>query len=185
MDNDFFQKLKNLEMKNEIISIFTDRNNADTWSSGFIESLSKEHIILKHISPIGRYDGFIARRLDNIFRLDYDGIYEHRLLKLYNMQVQSHKSIFTNNECIEENLFNKLLQFARISNYVITLSIDENDEQEDIIGYVKEIYDNTIEISKINYQGLYDGKSTFCINDIVLINCDTDNEMVYKLLSTD
>ncbi len=182
MDNDLFQKLKALEKRNEIVSIFTDRNNADTWLSGFIESISKEHIILKHVSPEGKYDGFVARRLDDIFRLDFDGIYEHRLLKLYNTQKQFHEDIFTNKEPNCGNLFKLILQAARTWGLVVTISIDEN--QENIIGFVKELNSNIIAISKISYEGSNDGECSFYLSDIVSINCDTSDEIVYKLLYT-
>ena len=182
MDNDFFKKLKVLENNGQIVSIFTDKNNANTWSSGFIEAISEEHIVLKHISPEGRYDGFIARRLNSNYRLDFDGIYEQRLLKLYKIQKQSHGPFIIDKEQIGVNLFKEVLQSAKSTNYVVTICIDEDVEQEDIIGFVKEINDKTILISKISYEGIYDGESIFYLKDIISINCNTSDEIIYKLL---
>jgi hypothetical protein len=183
MNKNFLQKLKTLAKKNKVVSIFSNRNNPDIWSSGFIKSITKEDIILKHISPNGEYDGFLARRLDNIYRVDFDGIYEQRLVKLYKLRKQNHNNSFIEKENSTDDLFLELLEVAKNSNFVVTISIDETGLQENIIGFVKEINeDRMVVISKVSFEGFYDGEATFYLDDIVLINCDTSDEVPYKLL---
>lgn len=165
-----------------IVSVFSNRNNPESCAVGFIEKISDEQVVIKHVTSTGLYDGYAIRRLNDIFRVDINGQYEKRLLKLYNVQNQEHPNIIKTKK--EANLFKEVLTVAQNLKLVVSVCIDETEEQEDIVGWVKDFGDKEVIIKQISFEGLDDGESAFYIEDIVKINCDSNDERVLGMLNS-
>lgn len=173
--------LERSKKKGVMVSAFSNRHQPDKCSTGFIEEISNEQFIMKHVAPEGVYDGYIIRRINDIFRIDFNGKYEKRLALLYNLQVQHHKGTLKNKLNEDSNLFIAALVFAQNNNLIVRVCIDETEMQEDIVGFVKKVHDNVI-ISRITNEGLADGESIFRTSDIIKINIDSSDEKILKLL---
>lgn len=165
-----------------MISIFSNGYQPEKCSVGFVEKLSNEQVLVKHVTQEGLYDGFIIRKLKDIFRIDIDGQYERRLALLYNIQNQSHLDYFEQIVKKNSNLFKIALEVSKKRNLFVRISIDETEAQEDIIGLVKEVNKKEAVISKISLDGLNDGECFFFIDDIVKMNCDSVEEKALELL---
>ncbi|RAL21484.1 hypothetical protein [Thermoflavimicrobium daqui] len=165
-----------------MVSVFTDRSQPDSCSVGFIHSLSSKQFAMKHVTPDGYNDGYILRRIEDIFRVDIAGEYERRLELIYTLQKQPYKDLMNAGVAFESDLFRACLVRAQDENLVVTICIDENDSQLNMVGFVKEMGSHEVTITRITSNGLDDGESTFYIEDIVKINCDTAEEKTCKLL---
>lgn len=166
-----------------IVSIYSNWNEPEKCAVGFVEDISDEQISLKHITPHGLNDGYVIRKLDDIFRVDLNGQYEKRLLILYNLQGQNHANLLQNKTKKDSNLFKEALLSAQKLKMVVSVCIDETEAQESIVGLVKEVIDDEVVISQISFEGLDDGESIFFIDNIVKINCDSLDERALGLLN--
>ncbi len=181
-DNSFLSYLRKSKEENTIVSVYTNANEPDRFSAGVIEVISIEHFIMKHVTLEGLYDGYIIRRFDDIFRIDFNGQYEQRLSLLYRLQNQHHPNFLKNEVDEDTNLFLAALLAAQESLIVTRVSIDETGDQDDIVGFVQGINDSGIIVSEISFEGLADGESVFMIDDIVKMHCDSVEERVLGLL---
>lgn len=117
--------------------------------------------------------------------MDINGHYEQKLNKLYRMQKQSHPQVFIYKIKTEGNLICEVLKKAQECKFIVNICIDSSELQESIIGFVNEIMDIDLVISRISENGSYDGESVILINDIVKLNCDSCEDQSLKLLSDD
>ena len=75
---------------------------------GYISSCNETDYIFQSISPRGLYDGFLLRKTNRIFKLDFNGSYEKKIQTLSKFNnVQHCKFDFG-----KENLVNAMLKFA-------------------------------------------------------------------------
>lgn len=169
--------------ENIIISVFWNRNSPSKCSCGFIEKITNTHIAIKHISVDGFYDGYKIGRLDDVYRVDIGGEYEERLLYLYNLRKQSHADLIKGKVDSSSNLFKEALINAKKRKMVVRICIDETEEQDNIVGWVKSLSDSEVLISTISSSGENDGESCFYIDEIITIDCDTEDESVIALLN--
>lgn len=184
MENNFIlETIKKSLNQNLIVSIFTNRNTPGNCICGFIDEISDEQFVLKHISVDGFYDGYHIRKIDDIFRVDINGKYEDRLQYLYEYRKQSHMDFLKGKATSDTNLFKEGLLTAKIFKMVVRVSIDETEEQDDIVGWVNNITETEVIISNISSSGENEGESIFYIKDIVKIAFDTKNESVLGILN--
>lgn len=181
MDNNFIAHLRRSMHETAMISVYSNINEPDKCSVGIVEAVADEHFIMKHVTPNGLYDGYVIRRLDQIFRLDFNGQYEQRLELLYKLQNQRHQNFFKN-KIKMSNFCADVLLMAQKSNFIVSVCIDETETQDDIVGFVNHVKDTESIISRISFEGLEDGESVFLIDDVVKINCDSEDERVLELL---
>ncbi|MPM91866.1 hypothetical protein SDC9_139000 [bioreactor metagenome] len=145
-------------------------------------AISDEQVIIKHIALDGLSDGFVIRRLENVYRIDVDGRYEHKIHRLYSLQNQRHEAFLEIMEDNHSNLFKEALLASKKHELIVKLYIDETEEQEDIIGFVKAVDDNEAIISRISDDGSYDGESVLYLNDIIKLDCGRRGEIIRQLL---
>ncbi|TCS92077.1 hypothetical protein [Hazenella coriacea] len=165
-----------------MVSVYSNRYQPEKSSVGFIDSLTTEQFVMKHVTPEGISDGYIIRRIEDVFRVDVSGEYERRLELLYSIQKQQHEDFIKILAMQNLNLFKESLSIAQKKNLVVTICVDETENQDDIIGFVKDVCAKEITISRITYSGLEDGESTVFIEDVIKMNCDTTGEKTFKLL---
>lgn len=164
--------------KNHIVELYSDRSDTNTFAAGFILDVSREDVVIAHITPTGLYDGYMLKKIRDIYREDICGKYEQMLKKLYVSQSQTHKEFISK----YKNLTKGFLDFAKSNDYVITIELMDSD-YEDVQGYVEEIIDNNVRISKIDSYGQFDGWAVIYINDITFMTCDSDKEHALNMFT--
>lgn len=168
-----------------VVSVFSNRCAPDKCSVGLIERVTDKQVLIKHITEYGMYDGYIIRRLEDVFRVDISGQYEKRLYRLYKLHGQKHDNLLTNRIGKQYDLFREALIAAQREKYAVSINIDDTGEQDDITGWVRDISEEEASVSKITFDGDEDGESIFALSDIVKLNCDCEDERTYALLNTD
>lgn len=177
-DNQIRTLLCSYENKANIIGIYSDNTSTDKFSAGYVIAVSSDDVVIAHITPNGMYDGFMLKKIEDIYRIDVDGKYETVLQKLYTEQSQFHKEF----NAEYNNLTKSFLYFAAINKYVVTIELFDSG-LEDVQGFIDNINEETVNIRKLNSYGEYEGNSIIFINDITFITCDSDNEHTLKILA--
>ncbi len=180
--NDFLSILREAYKRNDMVAVYTDPSHPECAIVGYIDSLSAKQIAMKHVTPEGISDGYVIRRIEDVFRVDVNGEYERRLAQLYQLQNQQHEDLFPQSVTLQSDLFREGLIIAQEGNFVVAICMDETEEQMNLVGFVKKVRSQTVTLSRISVDGLDDGESTFFIDDIVRMNCNTADERNLKLL---
>lgn len=183
-DSNFIRLLKRSMNENIMVAVYSNKNRPDTCSVGYVDSITKDMVLIKHVTPHGLTDGFVIRRLEDVFRIDINGQYENKLQRLYFLQEQSHHAI-TSQLNSEVDLFVGILNISQKFGKVVDVCIDDTESQADIVGFVKEVKENEVIISQISEYGFANGESSLMIDDIVKISCDTYNGHILELLFLD
>lgn len=168
--------------KGQAVSIYSNQYEPDKFSVGYIETFSSEQFVMKHVTPEGISDGYIVRRNEDIFRIDSNGNYEQRIELLYALQIQNHENLFEKPTLKDSNLFKEAFVSAMKKDLIVSVCIDESNDQDDIVGFVKDITSEEVVISRITFEGFTDGESTFYLEDVIKLNCDTVEEKALKLI---
>ena len=175
------EKILDSKLNNdEIISVFC--NPEDNYGSvvGFLASLDETHFVLKHVTVNGRYDGYVLRCKDQIFRIDEKTSYEISLQKLYKHYGENHINFDINGP-----LLTGFLNFAKKNDFIVGIGVKDY-EYSSIIGFVKSTNETekTVMIRQVNNDGIFDGYSTVSFDSIVRMSCDCEKDHTIKILNS-
>lgn len=161
----------------EIISVFTNVEESQKFSVGIVSELFENEIIINHYLPNGKYDGFIVKQIDEIYKIEKGSKY----LKKIKILSQLHQVVHNKLERVQENGFSTLLTYAFKNKKVVSIELF-GSENNDAVGFVKKIDENSCTIVALDEYGEEDGFAIFSIEDITHLSCDGDEETVLKLL---
>ena len=164
--------------KNQPISIYTDKDNTEKFAFGFVQGISDDCLLIASITKYGLYDGYVIKKLEDIYRLEVDDKYGKKLRKLYLLHKQKHSKI----DLASKNIVCDLLQHAYKNRLIVTLELHDSN-YDDLQGFVMEIPSDLIVIKQLDSYGNNDGTSMISLEDITHIACDSENEMTLKLLA--
>lgn len=170
MFKDILEKSRN---EKEILSLYTNKEDTERFSVGYILELCEKYCIIALISPSGLYDGYRVIDINEIYKIEYGGDYEKKLKKLYDIKKQSHKDI----KLLENNLIISMLKFAKENEFIITIELLESG-LNDVQGYVK-----NFTRWKINDLGQKDGLSEIDLDAITSIVCNSEDENTLEILA--
>lgn len=173
--------LNELIKANKVVSIFSDYDNKEKCTVGFIKGFDDVYVLIICIDVNGEYDGIALRKLDCIYRIDFDGIYETKIYRLYELKNEENCEFLFNKSI---DVFSQLIKYAVSYDKVMEISIDEDNEQELIVGTVNSYSeDKIVYIKKINSYGENDGITVIDKQDIVTLNCDSRDARDLQLLN--
>ncbi|MCH5583529.1 hypothetical protein MK805_00900 [Shimazuella sp. AN120528] len=169
---------------NEMISIYTDISDQEHFNAGFLEQITEEYFLMKHVTAEGIVDGHIVRRLADVYRVDQHSQYEQKLETLYKIQNQQHYDLLLSPVTEDENLLVEVLKTAIIAERLVSIKIsDEQRESTDFIyGFVTSVTDDIVTIAKVSNYGEKDGTVTIFLRDIEAVDCDRLDEITIKLM---
>lgn len=172
---DIIKKAQNLQ---NLLCVYTNKEDTSTFSLGYIQKVTNNDILINSISTRGRYDGYIVKKIKDIFLIEENNKYIHKVIDVSNKDY-SHKKISNK----YKNLFKSILCFSKTENLVVSVQLNYSG-LTDIQGYVDDIDDHDVSFFCIDNYGLNDGKAICSINDITILSCDGEDEMSLKLLSS-
>ena len=173
MFDDLLASIKN----EELLSVYTDVENTDTFSAGFLQAISEGFLLLSHVTPYGMYDGYLVKISNNVYRIERDGKYENILTKLYTYKQQKHEKV----DIIENNIVRSILYLAKARGYFVTMQLLESG-YENIQGKIIDVGEVLTILQYDNY-GEENGEAVINILSISELYCDTEKEQTLKLLS--
>lgn len=174
----YYNKLKELHHKKELVSIHSDIACVDKFVFGYVVACNKQYYVMALIAPDGKYDGFLLKPLSDIQYISYNDKYEIKMKKL----IDYYKTEHENCELLGENLVKELLEFAQDNGFIIAIEISDSG-YDDCVGYVEQISDDICIIKNIDKFGKEDGESVISLDNITQISCNTEDEIKLKILS--
>lgn len=173
---DFTDDLKVLHKQGKLVEIFTDKYNPDRFCLGFINSLNSTHVFINAVDYYGEEDGITVRRLNDIYRIVYDGEYETRIQKLFNIKKQSFKNYPTFSD------IDMLLSAVRLSHFIVTIVTGNFEEVLAVSGVVEKAVSNKVFINEIGEDGSTQGSIILNSDDILSISYNSKDEKTIQLL---
>jgi len=181
----FIMSLQNLFKsfigKNEILSVYCNPDDKHSAIVGFAKQIDDDYMICNSVTRYGKYDGYLLRKTENIFRVDYGSHYETSLFRVFTHHKQSHKEIPSNN-----TVFINYIQFAKDSGFVAYVGIRDHDDGT-VSGYIDEIdFDSetfTIHIIAREREGAFDGFTVVSFDDVYYMCCDTEFDRYFQKLN--
>lgn len=172
------EMLENFKKNKKLVSLYSNVENKDTFNVGFIVDYDSKFLLLNSISEYGKYDGILLIYIDDIFRIDIDSNYENKLLRLLNNKEITNYKFKKIGSCIE-----KLFNYAKENNSIISISFFDSDYKSDVIGKVKSYNTNLVEICCYDEYGKVDGISYINISEINYASLDSlDEKMITNLI---
>ena len=164
-------------LNKKISSFYCNPDDCDAHYTGFVERFNDSEILIAHITPNGYYDGYVLKRISDIYRVDYDGEYEKKIEKLYTLRAQKHSRIDT---CEKNNgaLLFAVLDYAKDNNLVVSLDFEDSH----ISGLINCYNDTIVKLCSINDNGKKDGLAIVKLDNILSIDLDTEYEQNLNIL---
>lgn len=160
-----------------VASFLCDEGDTQSILVGYVQCYNDSEVLIAHISAHGYYDGFILKHIDDISRIGYNGDYERKIEKLYNLRKQVHLA-FRKEETEKEEVLHSLLEIAKKYNYIASLYLRDSS----ISGFIDTYSDDMISLRVIDEFGKENGIMFVRIDEIVTIAVDSDDEQDLTLL---
>lgn len=161
----------------KIALIYTNLQETQKFSAGIVSEVFDNEIIINHFLPNGNYDGYIVKKITDIFKVELDSKYAAKVMKLSRMNDNKHDRL----PRVDENGFLTLLTYAFESEKVVTIEMFDSGNN-DAQGFVEKINDNHCTISLLDEYGERDGSAILNIENISHLSCDGDDEITLNVL---
>lgn len=168
-------QLRCIMARGEIASVFLDEQNPDNFMAGYVRAVNERQALLESITPWGRFDGFLAVRLDAILNIMSGDEYEDRLQRLVELNAQTAQPLSVD---VNGDLMRGLLAFALKDGRVVTLW-DEADAVSALVEGVDELH---VRLRPLSYMGEPMAPSILRMRDVQLISLGSEEENMYQIL---
>lgn len=156
--------LKKFCEDNSLVSIYTNKNDYDKFSVGYILSVTEEYILIEHLNMRGEFDGHSVRETNSVYRVEQGGMYLEKIAKLNRAKEVINK---THAIITQGNVLINTIKYAIKNKLMANICIDENST--DITGYIIDFFENHIKVLQISEYGKSDSETFFSINEIIKI----------------
>jgi len=169
--------LSQLRGSGELVSVFLDSQNPDTFTTGFVRAVNPRQVLLRCVTPWGLLDGFMALRNADIIQAMYGEDFEKRMALLLKLRGQSpgNEPEFDQNA----DYFTQLLEIGLKTGCVVTVW----DEQTSLTGRIIALDDLRVTMEALDFFGGQAGEANVKLRDILLVSLGSEEEEVYRLLS--
>ena len=177
-DGFYLYQLRMFKEMGVLASLFIDPRNPDDFIAGFIEAVNQRQVMMRSVSPFGRFDGFIVSRLADIDLIMGEDDYSVRLSRLIKARGEQPKDAMSVEE--GEDLIHALCRQAIEDDAVVTLWLHDDIEH---VGRVIELNDMRVTIGELDYFGRDPRPATFTLREIEMASLGSEDDKLYQLLS--
>ena len=161
-----------------LTSLFIDPQNPDDFIAGFVEAVNSRQVMLRSVSPFGRYDGFIVTRLSDIDLIMGEDDYSVRLSRLLAARGEQPEDVMDVEE--GEDLIHAVCRKAAEEDTVVTLWLNDDTEH---VGRVIELNDMRVTIGELDYFGRDPRPLTVTLREATMASIGSEDDKLYQLLS--
>lgn len=180
MENLFIKILTQAKKRKKLVAIYTDKDNTDKFSAGYINDQIEEGVFLQSIDPNGFMDGTIFLNIDSIYAIDYDNKYLANLEYLYqNKDKLQEKNTFEFKRSQANYLIEDFLEKCSSEKILITIKLIYD---VGVTGYVKTLSEDDVCINVVTDEGEQDGVTYFKVEDIERIYLNGLDQNRLKIL---
>lgn len=177
----FADTLRRALESDALIGVFSDPSEPAVFMAGWVEAVTGEHVLLRHLTRHGRYDGYRLLHLEEIFRVDTEGRYLERLLLLSQAREERVLRLFDAQVAEESDLVVETLRAAQGRDLLVRVYILERDNES---GRVKDLAHDTVTITRLDHYGAADCEATIHLEAISNIHCDDEALQDLRILAS-
>ena len=170
--------LRILAAQGALASIYTDPNDPDGFSAGFVEAVDSKHVLMCDLTPWGQIDGWRLRRNSDVIQVLSGEEYEQRLAMLLTHHKQRHKPFFTDYPAEDTVLLLSVLLECRDREEIVSIIIGN----EMITGRVLEANGLRVKIRLLDFFGRKAEEEIITLREIEILEIDTQEEKMYAVL---
>jgi hypothetical protein len=171
-DNELLKLVKASNERMEIMSFFSSHEQTEYFSVGIASEVFEKEIIIDSFQSSRFHDGFITRRISDIYRIETNTRYNRKIRVLSEISGARHEKM----RRVDENGFTTLLTFALENRKVVSIELHDSD-RTDAAGFVMKITGDECSILLLDPYGEAEGESLFKIADISHMTCDGESEI--------
>lgn len=176
----FADTLRRALESDALIGVFFDPDRPAAFMAGWVEAVTNEHILLRHLSPHGRYDGYRLIPVEEIFRVDSAGRYLERLRLLSQVREERFMRFLKTKVTEESDLLRAALLAAQQHELLVRVDVLDDDDES---GWVKNLTNDTVTISRLDDYGVVDFEATVHLEAITGLHCDNESLQDLRILA--
>ena len=170
--------LRILAAQGALASIYTDPNDPDGFSAGFVEAVDSKHVLMCDLTPWGQIDGWRVRRNSDVMQVLYGEEYEQRLAMLLAYHKQHHRPFFTDYPAEDTDLLLSVLLECKERGEIVSIIIG-NDMAT---GRVVEANGLRVKLKLIDFYGRQAEDEVITLREIEILEIGTQEEKMYAIL---
>ena len=170
--------LRILAAQGALASVYTDPNDPEGFSAGFVEAVDGQHLLMCDLTPWGQIDGWRVRRNADVLQVLAGEEYEQRLAMLLAHHKQHHRSFFTDAPAEDSDLLLSVLLECRARRAIVSVVMGE----EMVTGRVVEANGLRMKLRLLDFFGREAEEETITLREIEILEIDTQEEKMYAIL---
>lgn len=173
--------LATAEKRKELLGIYTNYQDSTKFAAGYILASDDQFVLLGHIDPKGNYDGYIVKKIESIYLVEQGGKYLQTIGKLFKSKEQRADWGIKRKKGKLDILL-MLFNYAKENQLIISLELVDSGN-EDVMGYIVDIEDNSIVCQTVDDYGGKGAIAYFDVRNITHVVCDSEEGHVVELIS--
>ncbi|MDO5298931.1 MAG: hypothetical protein Q4F18_05845 [Clostridia bacterium] len=170
--------LRILAAQGALASVYTDPNDPEGFSAGFVEAVDGQHTLMCDLTPWGQIDGWRVRRNADVIQVLSGEEYEQRLAMLMAHHRQHHRCFFTEAPAEDTDLLLSVLLACRQRREIVSVIIGD----EMITGRVTEANGLRLKLRLLDFFGREAEEETVTLREIEILEVGTQEEQMYAIL---
>jgi len=172
--------LKKARKNQYVVSFFRGAGWSD-FSLGYVDELCDDFVRIKSLNKFGERTGYEIIKLDDIEKVQVNGIYENKTKQLNDRFKESNKYSENNLEFHKgENLLDVIIEKSNKDGLLISLWL--TNESDSITGIVQDMGDGIISLLVLNEYGDISGNIFLYYDDVVIVDINGKRELCINYL---
>lgn len=170
--------LRILAAQGALASVYTDPNDPEGFSAGFVEAVDAQHVLMCDLTPWGQIDGWRVRRNSDVLQVLSGEEYEQRLAMLMTYHKQRHRPFFTEYPAEDTDLLLSVLLACKERGAIVSVIIGN----EMATGRVVEANGLRMKLRLLDFFGRPAEEEVITLREIEILEIDTQEEKMYAVL---
>lgn len=170
--------LRILAAQGALASVYTDPNDPEGFSAGFVEAVDGQHVLMCDLTPWGQVEGWRVRRNADVIQVLSGEEYEQRLAMLMAYHREHHRCFFTEAPAEDTDLLLSVLLACRDKREIVSVIMGE----EMITGRVLEANGLRVKLRLLDFFGREAEEETVTLREIEILEVGTQEEKMYAVL---
>ena len=170
--------LRILAAQGALASLYTDPDDPEGFSAGFVEAVDATHVLMCDLTPWGQIDGWRVRRNSDVIQVLSGEEYEQRLAMLLSYHKQHHRPFFTEYPEEDTDLLLSVLLACKTREAIVIVVMGS----EMITGRVLEANGLRARIRVLDFFGRPAEEEVVTLREIEILEIGTQEESMYAVL---
>ena len=170
--------LRILAAQGALASLYTDPDDPEGFSAGFVEAVDATHVLMCDLTPWGQIDGWRVRRNSDVIQVLSGEEYEQRLAMLLSYHKQHHRPFFTEYPEEDTDLLLSVLLACKTREAIVSVVMGS----EMITGRVLEANGLRVRIRLLDFFGRPAEEEVITLREIEILEIGTQEESMYAVL---